>query len=175
MADPGGLLAVPGVGSMSLPVWLEAKTAKGLENQPNAGLQYDMVGFTKDTWHYARLVSYKIEQNLGVAALLFSAAEANPRILGDLARPLLARSLEENGGRILEWTPAKKALFGGRNVPVITSRLIMTEKVPLPMAAKVYIFMHRDRLFAVGLFSPDSDRLFWEQQFQLMTATMIWE
>lgn len=175
MAEPGGALAVPGVGSLSMPDWLEAKAAKGLENQPNAGLQYDLVGFTKDTWHYARLVSYKMEQNLGVAALLFGAAEANPQVLGELARPLLAKSLEENGGRILEWTPTKKATFGGRSVPVITSRLIMTEKVPLPMAATVYVFMHKDRLFAVGLFSPDSDRQFWAQQFRSMAADLKWE
>lgn len=174
-ADSGGIFAIPGVGSLSLPEWLEATAAKGLENQPNAGLQYDLVGFSKDTWHYGRLVSYKMDQNLGVASLLFGVAEANPQVLGELARPLLEKSLAENGGRILEWTPAKKALFGGRNVPMITARLIMTDKVPLPMAATVYVFMYKDHLFAVGLFSPDSDRLFWTQQFRQMAAEMKWE
>jgi len=175
MADSVGVLAVPGVGSFSLPDWLEVNTAKGLGNNANAGLQYDMVGLSQNTWHYARLVSYRMEQNLGVFSLLFGAAEANPQILGELARPFLAKSLAENGGRILEWNPAQKAIFGGRSVPVIMARLIMTEKVPLPMAATVYVFMHQDRLSAVGLFSPDSDRLFWAQQFRQMAATMKWE
>ena len=174
-AAPGGVLTLPGMGSMSLPDWLEATTAKVLEKQPNSGLQYDLVGLSKDTWHYARVVTYKMEQNLGMAALLFGAAEANPQILGELARPLLAKNLEENGGRILDWAPAKKAMFGGRSVPVINARLIMTDKVPLPMAATVYVFMHQDRLFAVGLFSPDSDRPFWAQQFRQMAADMKWE
>ncbi len=175
VAASGGALAIPGVGYFSLPDWLEAKEAKGLENQPNAGLQYDLTGYSKDTWHYARLVSYKMEQNLGVASLLFGAAESNPKILGELARPLLAKSLEENGGRILEWTPAKKSTLGGRSVPTIMARLIMTDKVPLPMAATVYIFMHQEHLFAIGLFSPDSDRLFWTQHFRQMAASMRWQ
>ena len=174
-AGPGGEFSIPGVGSMNLPDWLEATAAIGLENQPNAGLQYDLVGFSKDTWHYGRLVTYKLNQNLGVASLLFGVAESNPQVLGELARPLLAKSLAENGGRILEWAPAKKALFGGSNVPVINARLIMTEKIPLPMAATVYVFMHRDRLTAVGLFSPDSDRLFWNQQFRQLAASLHWE
>ena len=173
-AEPGGTLTVSGVGSLSLPDWLEAKEAKGLENQTNAGLQYDLVGLYKDTWHYARLVTYKMEQNMGVAALLFGVAEANPQVLGELARPLLDKNLAENGGKILEWMPAKKAMLGGRNVPSISARLIMTDKVPLPMAATVYVFMHQDRLFAIGLFAPDSDRQFWTQQFRQMSADMKW-
>lgn len=175
LADPGGSLSLAGIGSMSLPEWLEAKAAKGMENQTNAGIQYDLVGFNKDTWHYARVVSYKMEQNMGVAALLFGVAESNPQVLGELAKPLLSKSLEENGGRILEWTPAKKAMLGGRSVPVITSRLIMTDKVPLPMAATVYVFMNQDRLYAVGLFAPDSDRQFWAQLFRQMATDMKWE
>ena len=175
LADPGGSLALAGIGSMGLPEWLEAKAATGMENQTNAGIQYDLVGFNKDTWHYARVVSYKMEQNMGVAALLFGVAESNPQVLGELAKPLLSKSLEENGGRILEWTPAKKAMLGGRSVPVITSRLIMTDKVPLPMAATVYVFMNQDRLYAVGLFAPDSDRQFWSQLFRQMAADMKWE
>ncbi len=173
-AESGGALQVAGIGSFPLPDWLEAKAAKGLENQPNAGMQYDLVGFSKDTWHYARLVAYKMDQNLGVASLLFGVAEANPQVLGELARPLLEKSLADNGGKILEWLPAKKAPLGGRNVPSITARLIMTDKVPLPMTATVYVFLHQDRLFAVGLFSPDSDRQFWAQQFRQMAADLKW-
>ena len=175
LADPGGALPLSGVGSMSLPDWLEAKAAKGMENQTNAGIQYDLVGLNKDTWHYARVVAYKLEQNLGFAALLYGVAESNPQVLGELAKPLVAKNLEENGGRILEWSPAKKALLGGRNVPLIASRLIMTDKVPLPMAATVYVFMNHDRMFAVGLFAPDSDRQFWAQLFRQMAADMTWE
>jgi hypothetical protein len=174
-AEPGGVLPLSGIGTLGLPDWLEMKPAKGMENQPNAGTQYDLVGLEKDTWHYARVVAYKMEQNLGVASLLFGVAESNPQILGELAKPLLNKSLEENGGRILEWTPAKKAMLGGRSVPIITSRLIMTDKVPLPMAATVYVFMNHDRLFALGLFAPDSDRQFWAQLFRQRAADMKWE
>ena len=173
-AESGGALQIAGIGSFPLPDWLEAKAAKGLENQPNAGMQYDLVGFSKDTWHYARLVAYKMDQNMGVASLLFGVAEANPQVLGELARPLLDKSLADNGGKILEWLPAKKAPLGGRSVPAISARLIMTDKVPLPMTATVYVFLHQDRLFAVGLFSPDSDRQFWAQQFRQMAADLKW-
>lgn len=171
----GGFLSVSGVGIMRLPDWVECKEAVGLEKQQNAGQQFDLVGLSQNTWHYARLVSYRMEQNLGAASLLFGIAEANPRALGEVARPLLSKSLEDNGGKILEWTPANKAPLGGRSVPVIKARLIMTDKVPLPMAATVYVFMHQDRLTALGLFSPDSDRLFWEQYFRQMATDMKWE
>ena len=173
-AEPGGTLQVGGVGSFSLPDWLEAKAAKGMDNQPNAGIQYDLVGFSADTWHYARLVAYKMDQNLGVASLLFGVAESNPQVLGELARPLLEKSLADNGGKILEWSTPKKTPLGGRNVPAISARLIMTDKVPLPMAATVYVFLHQERLFALGLFSPDSDRQFWGQQFRQMATGMKW-
>jgi hypothetical protein len=174
-AEPGGVLSLSGIGTLGLPDWLAMKPAKAMENQPNSGAQYDLVGLERDTWHYARVVAYKMEQNLGAASLLFGVAESNPQILGELAKPLLNKSLEENGGRILEWTPAKKAMLGGRSVPVITSRLIMTDKVPLPMAATVYVFMNHDRLFALGVFAPDSDRQFWAQLFRQMAADMKWE
>lgn len=174
-AFAGGNLAVTGVGVLTLPEWLAATEAKGMENQPNAGLQYDLVGLSGNTWHYARLVSYRLEQNLGPAALLFGIAEANPQVLGELARPLLERSLAENGGKILEWSQARKTSLGGRNVPTISARLIMTEKVPLPMAATVYVFMQKERLFALGIFAPDSDRVFWDQAFRPMAGQMIWE
>ena len=171
----GGTLVVGGVGSLTLPEWLSATEAKGLENQKNAGLQYDLVGFSGDVWHYARLVSYRLEQNLGPAALLFSLAESNPQVLGELARPLLEKSLAENGGKILEWSQARKSSFGGRSVPTISARLIMTEKAPLPMAAKVYVFMHKDRIVAFGLFAPDSDRVFWEKTGTGLFGQLAWE
>jgi len=171
----GGLLGIPGVGTLSLPEWLTATEARGMENQPNAGWQYDLVGLSGDTWHYARLVSYRLEQNLGPAAMLFGIAEANPQILGELARPLLDKSLSENGGRILEWSPARKTFLGGRSVPMISARLIMTEKVPLPMSAKVYVFMQKEHLFALGVFAPDSDRVFWDRTFNQIAGQLSWE
>ena len=174
-ASPGGATAIPGVGALVLPEWLTGTEAKGLDNQQNAGWQYDLVGFSGDTWHYARLVSYRLDQNLGPAALLFGIAEANPQVLGELARPLLEKSLAENGGKILEWSQVRKKQFGGRSVPCISARLIMTEKIPLPMAAQVYVFMNREKLFAFGLFVPDSDRVFWEQLFGKMSGQMTWE
>ncbi len=174
-SSTGGSLGIVGVGSISLPEWMMATEAKGLENQPNAGLQYDLVGLSGDAWHYARLVAYRIEQTQGPAALLFGIAEANPQILGELARPLLEKSLAENGGKILEWSQSRKTSFGGRSVPAISARLIMTEKVPLPMSAKVYIFMHKERLFALGVFVPDTDRFFWEKTINDMTSKISWE
>ena len=171
----GGLLTVPGVGSMVLPDWLEAKAAKPMDGQQNAGLQFDMTGLSKDTWHYARLVSYRSEQNLGPAALLFGAVESNPQLLVSLIQPMLARSMEENGGKVLEWFPAKKASLGGRSVPVLTARLIMTDKVPMPMFATVYVFMHQDKVSAMGMFCPDSDRLFWSPLFGQMAGQLKWE
>ena len=107
-SSTGGSLGIAGVGSVSLQEWMMATEAKGLENQPNAGLQYDLVGLSGDAWHYARLVAYRIEQTQGPAALLFGIAEANPQILGELARPLLEKSLAENGGKILEWSQSRK-------------------------------------------------------------------
>ena len=173
-SQTGGSFELSGVGTLPLPEWLEASQAKGLENQPNAGLQYDLVGLSGEVWHYARLVSYRLEQNLGPAAILFGIAEANPQILGELARPLLEKNLAENGGKILEWSQARKASFGGRSVPVISARLVMTDKVPLPMAAKVYVFSHKDRIFALGIFAPDSDRIFWEHTSAKMFGKINW-
>lgn len=168
-------LAIAGVGTLELPDWLTATAAKGLEKQENVGLQFDLVGLSKDTWHYARLISYRMDQNLGMAAMLFGMAEANPQLLGELARPLIAKSLEENGGKVLEWLPVKKATLGGRSVSVLTARLIMTEKVPLPMYASVYVFMNKDKLSGLGLFCPDSDRQFWSPLFIQTANRLKWE
>lgn len=172
--DPGSL-TLPGIGGIVLPEWLAATAAKGLENQANAGQQYDLTGLSGDAWRYARIVLYRLEQNLGPAALLFGIVEASPAALGELARPLLEKSLAENGGKILEWSPPRKTLLGGRGVPTISARLTMTEKVPLPMAATVYVFMHKERLYALGYFVPDSDRRFWEKVAPPMLGQLKWE
>ena len=174
-AAPGAPLTLSGIGIFSIPDWLEATPAKGMDDQTNAGQQYDIVGLSGDTWHYARLVSYRMEQNLGPAAMLFGLVEANPKLLGEVARSLLEKSLADNGGRILEWSQARRAQLGGRSVPVISARLIMTEKVPLPMAATVYVFSQKDHIFAIGLFAPDSDRLFWKNTFNGMADQLRWE
>ena len=171
----GGTFDVPGVGSFGLPEWLEVKPAKPMDGQQNAGLQYDMTGLTKDVWHYARFVSYRLEQNLGPAAILFAAIEANPQLLVSLVQPMLAKSMEDNGGKVLEWYPGKKASLGGRSVPTLTARLIMTDKVPLPMFATVYVFMTQEKVSALGIFCPDSDRLFWDPLFTQMAGQMKWE
>ena len=175
VANNPGNLALPGIGGIMLPEWLVATAAKGLESQPNAGQQYDLSGLSGDAWRYARIVVYRLEQNLGPAALLFGFVESNPTALGELARPLLEKNLAENGGKILEWSPARKTSLGGRSVPTISARLIMTEKVPLPMAATVYVFMHKERLYAVGCFVPDSDRRFWEKMANPMFGQLKWE
>ena len=173
-SDPANLI-LPGIGGIALPDWLAATAAIGLENQPNAGQQYDLAGLSGDAWRYARVVVYRLEQNLGPAALLFGIVESSPAALGELARPLLEKSLAENGGKILEWSPARKTLLGGRGVPTISARLTMTEKVPLPMAATVYVFMHKEKLYALGYFVPDSDRRFWEKVATPMLAQLKWE
>ena len=175
VANNPGNLALPGIGGIMLPEWLVATAAKGLESQPNAGQQYDLSGLSGDAWRYARIVVYRLEQNLGPAALLFGFVESNPTALGELARPLLEKNLAENGGKILEWSPARKTSLGGRSVPTISARLIMTEKVPLPMAATVYVFMHKERLYAVGYFVPDSDRRFWEKIANPMLGQLKWD
>ena len=166
---------LPGIGGVALPDWLTASVAKGLENQTNAGQQYDLTGLSGDAWRYARIVVYRLEQNLGPAALLFGIVEASPTALGELARPLLEKSLAENGGKILEWSPARKTSLGGRGVPTISARLTMTDKVPLPMAATVYVFIHKERLYALGYFVPDSDRRFWDKIANPMFGQMKWE
>ena len=173
-SDPPNLI-LPGIGVIALPDWLAATAAIGLENQPHAGQQYDLAGLSGDAWRYARVVVYRLEQNLGPAALLFGIVESSPAALGELARPLLEKSLAENGGKILEWSPARKTLLGGRGVPTISARLTMTEKVPLPMAATVYVFMHKEKLYALGYFVPDSDRRFWEKVATPMLAQLKWE
>ena len=173
-SDPPNLI-LPGIGGIALPDWLAATAAIGLENQPHAGQQYDLAGLSGDAWRYARVVVYRLEQNLGPAALLFGIVESSPAALGELARPLLEKSLAENGGKILEWSPARKTLLGGRGVPTISARLTMTEKVPLPMAATVYVFMHKEKLYALGYFVPDSDRRFWEKVATPMLAQLKWE
>ncbi len=175
LANDSGSLALPGIGEIVLPEWLVATAAKGLENQPNAGRQYDLSGLSGDAWRYARIVVYRLEQNLGPVALLFGIVETNPSALGELARPLLEKSLAENGGKILEWSPARKTSLGGRGVPTISARLTMSEKVPLPMAATVYIFMHKERVYALGYFVPDSDRRFWEKIANPMLGQLKWE
>ena len=175
VANNPGNLALPGIGGIMLPEWLVATAAKGLESQPNAGQQYDLSGLSGDAWRYARIVVYRLEQNLGPAALLFGLVESNPMALGELARPLLEKNLSENGGKILEWSPARKTSLGGRGVPTISARLTMTDKVPLPMAATVYVFMHKERLYALGYFVPDSDRRFWERIANPMFGQLKWE
>ena len=175
IVNDSGSLALPGIGEILLPEWLAATAAKGVENQANAGQQYDLTGLSGDAWRYARVVVYRLEQNLGPAALLFGIVEASPAALGELARPLLEKSLAENGGKILEWSPPRKTLLGGRGVPTISARLTMTEKVPLPMAATVYVFMHKERLYALGYFVPDSDRRFWEKVAPAMLGQLKWE
>ena len=175
VANNPGNLALPGIGGIMLPEWLVATAAKGLESQPNAGQQYDLSGLSGDAWRYARIVVYRLEQNLGPAALLFGLVESNPMALGELARPLLEKNLAENGGKILEWSPARKTSLGGRGVPTISARLTMTDKVPLPMAATVYVFMHKERLYALGYFVPDSDRRFWEKIATPMFGQLKWE
>ena len=102
-SDPPNLI-LPGIGGIALPDWLAATAAIGLENQPHAGQQYDLAGLSGDAWRYARVVVYRLEQNLGPAALLFGIVESSPAALGELARPLLEKSLAENGGKILEWS-----------------------------------------------------------------------
>ena len=175
VANNPGNLALPGIGGIMLPEWLVATAAKGLESQPNAGQQYDLSGLSGDAWRYARIVVYRLEQNLGPAALLFGFVESNPTALGELARPLLEKNLAENGGKILEWSPTRKTSLGGRGVPTISARLTMTDKVPLPMAATVYVFMHKERLYALGYFVPDSDRRFWEKIATPMFGQLKWE
>ena len=175
VANNPGNLALPGIGGIMLPEWLVATAAKGLESQPNAGQQYDLSGLSGDAWRYARIVVYRLEQNLGPAALLFGFVESNPTALGELARPLLEKNLAENGGKILEWSPTRKTSLGGRGVPTISARLTMTDKVPLPMAATVYVFMHKERLYALGYFVPDSDRRFWERIANPMFGQLKWE
>ena len=175
VANNPGNLALPGIGGIMLPEWLVATAAKGLESQPNAGQQYDLSGLSGDAWRYARIVVYRLEQNLGAAALLFGIVEASPTALGELARLLLEKSLAENGGKFLEWSPARKTSLGGRSVPTISARLTMTDKVPLPMAATVYVFMHKERLYALGYFVPDSDRRFWDKIANPMFGQMKWE
>ena len=175
IVNDSGSLALPGIGEILLPEWLAATAAKGVENQANAGQQYDLTGLSGDAWRYARVVVYRLEQNLGPAALLFGIVEASPAALGELARPRLEKSLAENGGKILEWSPPRKTLLGGRGVPTISARLTMTEKVPLPMAATVYVFMHKERLYALGYFVPDSDRRFWEKVAPAMLGQLKWE
>ena len=170
-----GQFVLPGIGGLTIPDWLTASAAKGLEKQADTGQQYDLTGLSGDAWRYARIVVYRLEQNLGPAALLFGFVESNPTALGELARPLLEKNLAENGGKILEWSPARKTSLGGRSVPTISARLIMTEKVPLPMAATVYVFMHKERLYAVGYFVPDSDRRFWEKMANPMFGQLKWE
>ena len=98
-SDPGSL-TLPGIGGIVLPEWLVATAAKGLETQPNTGQQYDLTGLSGEAWRYARIVVYRLEQNLGPAALLFGLVEANPAALAEMARPLLEKSLAENGGKV---------------------------------------------------------------------------
>ena len=170
-----GQFVLPGIGGLTIPDWLTASAAKGLEKQADTGQQYDLTGLSGDAWRYARIVVYRLEQNLGPAALLFGLVESNPMALGELARPLLEKNLSENGGKILEWSPARKTSLGGRGVPTISARLTMTDKVPLPMAATVYVFMHKERLYALGYFVPDSDRRFWERIANPMFGQLKWE
>ena len=86
---------LPGIGGLTIPDWLTASAAKGLEKQADTGQQYDLTGLSGDAWRYARIVVYRLEQNLGPAALLFGLVESNPMALGELARcwppPLLRR------------------------------------------------------------------------------------
>lgn len=165
-----------GIGTFVLPEWLEVTAAKGVDEQQSGGAQqYDLVGLSGGSWHYARLVSYRMDSNSGSVAMLFGFVEANPKLLGELARTLLEKKLAENGGRILEWPPARRSQLGGRSVPMISARLIMTEKVPLPMTATVYVFSHKERVHAMGLFVPDSDRIFWQKLFSDIAEKMNWE
>ena len=105
-----GQFVLPGIGGLAIPDWLTASPAKGLEKQTETGQQYDLTGLSGDAWRYARIVVYRLEQNLGPAALLFGLVESNPMALGELARPLL----EKKSGR--KWRKNTRMVASPQNL-----------------------------------------------------------
>ncbi len=130
-------LEISDVGTLLLPLPMVVTEAKGLEASP-LDTQYDMTINVNDTWHYARLVVYRDAKDIGITADIFNQVSTNPQMLqliSGTVKGMIAQSINNNGAQLLQWYPRKPATVGKHNAVNVTSRLIMTEKLPITMFA----------------------------------------
>lgn len=167
-------LELSDIGTLLLPLPLTVKEAKGFEGTAAIAAQYDMTANVGDTCHYARLIVYKDGKDMGFAADMLNQASANPKslqMISGAVRDMIGQSIADNGAQLLQWYPLKPAVVGKNNAISLSSLLIVTEKLPLPMFTNVYVFTQNRHLTGLALLCPDSDRTFWEPLFrQMMTA-----
>ncbi|MEN6566412.1 MAG: hypothetical protein ABFC57_08925 [Veillonellales bacterium] len=168
-------LEIADIGTLLLPLPVEATEAKGVEGTAAIAAQYDITANINDTRHYARLIIYKDTKDMGLAADIFTQASANTKslqLISGAVKEMVGKSITENGAQLLQWYPLKPAAVGKTNAINLTSLLIVTEKLPLPMFANVYVFTQDRHLTGLALLCPDSDRTYWEPLFRDMMATV---
>lgn len=165
-ANAAGIpLEVADIGTLTLPGNLDIKPAIETETAPGLSAQYDLTCLDTDTWHYARLVIFKDNRDMGLAAAMFNQGVQNPQILNalsDSAKNMLEKSLSQNGAHMLEWYPPRSAVAGKRNALSVAFRCTATDKLPMPLYASMYFFVPDQKLAGVAIFCADSDRKYWE-------------
>lgn len=166
-------LEIADIGTIMIPSWLQVNEAKNMEGAVSINAQYDMTGLQKDTYHYARTIVYKDTKDMGLAADLFNYVEFKEPLLqmaSDTLKGTVTKNLESNGAKLLEWYPIQKANIGKQSAFLLSARLIVTDKLPLPMFADIYVTVKDRHLIGVGFICPDSDRTFWQPIFREMIS-----
>lgn len=165
-ANAAGIpLEVTDIGTLTLPGNLDIKPAREAETAPGLSAQYDLTCFDNTTWHYARLVIFKDNRDMGLAAVMFNQGVQNPQILtvlSDSAKDMLEKSMSQNGAHMLEWYPPKSAVAGKYNALSVAFRCTATDKLPMPLYASMYFFVPDQKLAGLAIFCADSDRKYWE-------------
>lgn len=168
--------SVEGIGASYLPGAVSFSSAVGTETMVNLGTQYDLTGSDVDTLHYARLVAYKDTHNLGSALAFVEKVGFRPELvalLSKMGQDMAIKKLEDNGGKLVEWLPAQTVTVQQHNGVLIGARVVLSEKLPIPMFASVAVYPEGGSLNGIALICPDSDRLYWQPVFTKLLAGMI--
>jgi hypothetical protein len=161
--------AISGVGLSSLPNEIDFADAVGTETMKNMESQYDLTGSSGNVSHYARLVVYKDTRDLGAVLSLIDMVDFKAELvtlMSNMGQKLVAKKLEENGAKLVEWYPASKVQIQKHNGVQLGAKVILSEKLPLPMFATVAVYPKDGKLTGIVLLCPDSDRLYWQPVFK---------
>ncbi len=134
-------------------------------------IQYDLTGPEGDVSHYARLIVYKDTRDLGPVLALVDLVEFKPELvalMSNLGQKLVAKKLEENGAKLLQWLPVSKVSIQKHNGVQFGAKVTVSEKFPVPMFTSVAVYPQDGKLTGIALMCPDSDRLYWQPIFRQM-------
>ena len=167
-------VVIDGVGGSFIPSGVDFASAVGTENMKNIETQYDLTSTGRDCSHYARLLVYKDNHDLGPALALVDLVEFRPELvtlMSNMGQKLVSKKLDENGAKLIEWLPANKVYVQKHNGVQFGARLTLSEKLPLPMYAVIVVYPQNGTLTGIALMCPDSDRLYWQPIFkQIITS-----